>query len=379
MDIILNEFDNEKYFWAKYFLESKTTLMAAAKELAIGQSIGNPNARSVWETTEMIDNHSAKILYDDNLERVNSGHVWIGFPYANINWSTDGVAQLMCFLMGGQMDIDNITQCHLVGLSIDKQKAGFKGPKYGISGMRKYTGSYDKPFFGGIVKPKTGITPEQLLEMTKELVEGGVDFIKEDEILANPAICTLDKRVPLISNYLAKCGRKVVYTFCINGDPHTVTSRARFVANEGGTGVHINIWSGLGAYKTIRDLDLPLYIHYQKSGDKVLTEKTHRYHIDWSVLCYLAGLCGVDTIHAGMLGGYLSDDEEEMKNVINVLHEQNVVPALSCGMKPSLVQPIVDIVGVDWMANVGGYIHSHEGGTKAGSLEMRKAVDAVKV
>lgn len=381
MDIIIERMDEEKYFWAEYFLESKTSLLAAAKELAIGQSIGNPNARSVWETSEMIENYSAKILYSADLPNVKSGRVWIGFPYANINWATDGVAQLMCFLMGGQMDIDNITQCHLLNLRIDKKKAGFKGPKYGISGMRKLTGSYDKPFFGGIIKPKTGITPDQLLDMTKELVEGGVDFIKEDEILANPSICSLEKRVPLISNYLAKCGRKIVYTFCINGDPHTVASRARFVSNVGseGIGVHINIWSGLGAYKTIRDLDLPIYIHYQKSGDKVLTEKSHRYHIDWSVLCYLAGLCGVDTIHAGMLGGYLSDDENEMKNIINVLREHNVVPALSCGMNPKLVQPIVDLVGVDWMANVGGYIHSHEGGTRAGSFEMRRAVDLVKL
>lgn len=382
MDIVVRKKNEKKYFWAKYYLESKTTLLEAAKELAIGQSIGNPNARSVWETQEMYDKHTAKILKTDEFNN-KSGHVWIGFPYANINWKTDGIAHLICMLMGGQMDIDNITACHLIDLEIDTKKTDFKGPQHGITGMRKFTGSHNKPLFGGIVKPKTGMSPQQLLDMVKEMVEGGVDFIKEDEIMSNPKVCPLKDRVPLIAEYLKNSDRKVVYTFCINGDPDTIAKKVKFIAKYndeyGGLGIHINIWSGLGSYKTIRNMNSGLFIHYQKSGDKVLTEKTHRYHIDWSVLCYLAGLCGVDTIHAGMIGGYLSDDEEEMKNVIRVLHQHNVVPALSCGMKPDLVQPISNIVGVDWMANVGGYIHSHEGGTKAGSLEMRKAVDAITV
>ena len=56
----------------------------------------------------------------------------------------------------------------------------FLGPKFGISGIRKYTGIYNKPLLGGIVKPKTGVTPKILLEMVKELVDGGVNFIKEE-------------------------------------------------------------------------------------------------------------------------------------------------------------------------------------------------------
>lgn len=74
-------------------------------------------------------------------------------------------------------------------LTLNSQKQvlkHFKGPKFGINGVREFTGAYDKPLLGGIVKPKTGITPQVLLELVKELVEGGVNFIKEDEIMANP-------------------------------------------------------------------------------------------------------------------------------------------------------------------------------------------------
>jgi ribulose 1,5-bisphosphate carboxylase large subunit-like protein len=46
-------------------------------------------------------------------------------------------------------------------------------------------------------------------------------------------------------------------------------------------------------------------------------------------------------------------------------------------MKPDLVAPIVEKVGVDWMANVGGFIHSDPDGTMAGALKMRKAIDTL--
>jgi ribulose 1,5-bisphosphate carboxylase large subunit-like protein len=70
---------------------------------------------------------------------------------------------------------------------------------------------------------------------------------------------------------------------------------------------------------------------------------------------------------------------EELHSVMNILHDNDVVPALSCGMKASLVQPIVDEFGVDWMANVGGSIHSDPEGTYVGTQKMRAACDAVVV
>ena len=49
----------EDHFSCHFFLQSKTTLKEAAEGLAIGQSIGNPSVRSKYETTEMMENHSA--------------------------------------------------------------------------------------------------------------------------------------------------------------------------------------------------------------------------------------------------------------------------------------------------------------------------------
>ena len=378
IDIVRDEKELGTYFYVTYEVESTVSVYDAGWNIAVGQSIGNPTKRSVWETDDMIENHCAKIMRSKDFEK-KKGRVTIAYPSANIDWETDGIAHLLCMIQGGQVDIDTIRKCRVVDLEIHPQTIDtyFRKPKYGITGMREYTGNFGKPFFGGIVKPKTGITPQILLEMTKELVEGGVNFIKEDEILSNPNICRLEDRVELISNYLQD--KRVVYCFCINSDPAHIENRARFVSQNGGNGVHINVWSGLGSYRTIRNLDLPLFIHYQKSGDKVITGKRNPFGIEWTVLCQLAAMSGVDTIHAGMWGGYLSDPEDEITAYMKVLHDGNVVPALSCGMTAELIPPIVEKFGVDWMANVGGAIHGHPDGTLAGARKIRNAIDALTI
>ena len=211
--------------------------------------------------------------------------------------------------------------------------------------------------------------------MVKQLVEGGVEFIKEDEILANPAFCPIEERVPLIMEYLNSLDRKVVYAVCINADYPYLFDRVRQVHELGGNAVHVNFWAGLGVYKAIREMDLPIFIHFQKSGDKVITQVTHDYHIDWNVICKLAGMMGADFIHAGMWGGYMNNDESDLKKTLDIRHEYRVMPALSCGMHPGLVKPINERFGTDYMANVGGAIHGHPWGTNAGAKAMRQAID----
>lgn len=363
-----------------YYIETYSKLgdlRDAAWSLAIGQSVGNPKIRNRWESDELFESSSC-VIYHDESELVgrHSGKVLIGFPKVNTDWQGDGISHLMCQLMGGQLDIDIFKICRLKHVHFPRDvEQQFLGPRKGITGIRQFVNRYEKPLSGAIVKPKTGISPSILADMVKELLDGGVDFIKEDEILSNPSFCRLEDRVELISAIVNNCGRGVIYCFCINGDHHTILDRTQFVANNGGNGVHVNFWSGLGVYNSIRRLDLPLFIHYQKSGDKILTDKRNPFGIDWNVLCDLAGLCGVDTIHAGMWGGYLSDDEEELRCTMETLHKRNVLPALSCGMHPGIVNVTTEKFGTDFLANCGGAVHGHPYGTLAGALAMRQAID----
>ena len=371
------EIDLSKYIVVSYYLESSLNLYEAARSLAIGQSVGNPSKRSVWETDELFQNHSCLILGDrEELESKLAGFVDIAFPAINIDFKTDGIAHLLVNIMGGQLDIDIVSKCQVKHIEFPQSvEDQFQGPKFGIKGIREYTKAWDKPILGSIIKPKTGVTPEVLLEMVKELVEGGVNFIKEDEILSDPSFCRIEDRVPLIMDYLKD--KDVIYSVSIHSDPHVILDRVKQVHELGGNSVHVNFWCGMGVYKAIRELDLPIFLHFQKSGDKILTNENHDFHIDWRVICKLAGMMGVDFIHAGMIGGYYKWDELEVIDSMKELWKYDVMPALSCGFSSELTQMVTDKIGNDYMANVGGAIHGHPKGTKAGALEMRESIDSL--
>lgn len=379
VNIFTRDIDLSKYFVVKYFLKGRTSLKDAAWNLAIGQSIGNPNNRSVWETDQMFQDHSCFILADKAyLESIKEGIVEIAFPLANINLEEDGISQILCHIAGGQVDILEIEQCHVLDINLPEEveRQFTLKPAYGIDGFREFSWVEQKPFFGGIIKPKVGMSPKVLLEAVKEMVDGGVNFIKEDELLGDPSHCPLVERVPLISNWLAKHASNVMYTFCINGDSPHALQRAQFVENEGGLGIHINVWSGLGVYRAIRKQNPKLWIHFQKSGDKFFTDRRAPNHIYWPVICKIAGWSGSDSIHAGMIGGYMNQDDTELQDALKVLWKYNVIPALSCGMHPGLVQHINGLLNsYDWMANVGGAMHGHPMGTEAGGRAMRQAID----
>ena len=373
--IIKNKQDinQDFYFFVTYFLQSSKTLRDASWNLAIGQSVGNPNIRNEWETDELFDNHSCIIINNEHLDR-KSGEVVIGFPVINIDFDTDGISHLLVNIMGGQLDIELIEKCNVKDIVFPQQVINkFKGPKFGIEGIRKYTDVYDKPILGSIIKPKTGITPKILLEMVKQLVDGGVNFIKEDEILSSPSFCKIEDRVPLIMDYLKD--KKIIYSVSIHSDHLHIIDRVKQVYDLGGNSVHVNFWCGLGVYKSIRDLDLPIFLHFQKSGDKIFTNRNHDFYIDWLVICKLAALMGVDFIHAGMIGGYYKWEENETIDAVKILNDLGTMPALSCGFHPGLTNSVTSKVGNDYMANVGGAIHGHPNGTTAGARAMKQSID----
>lgn len=340
----------------------------AARAVAIGQSIGNPDIRASRETEEMVKRHSATV------EAIDGSRVTIRFPAVNFG-RRDGIAYLMSVLMGGQMDIDLVESCHLVDVEFGSLLRRFPGPRYGLSGIRQLVGAHDRPLFGGIVKPKIGLKPEQLAEVCHEMAAGGADFIKEDEILGDPPWCPLKQRVPAVAEALK--GFKTLYAPCITADGDEVVRRARLAKKLGATAIHVNIWSGLGAHLSVRKkVDLPLF--FQKSGDKVLT--TGPYAIRSALMCKFIRLIGCDFTHVGMWGGYLSEPEAELEARLDALQgswcpRPGVIPSFSCGAHPGMVQALIKRFGHDIMISSGGAIHGHPMGTRAGVQAFRQALD----
>ncbi len=380
--------DQEEHVIATYYLETNNSdIYECSRALAIGQSIGNPNVRNDYESEDVFKRNLAKILdKDTNLRSRKRAEVSIAFPVANFDVPQDGITQLMVALMGGQMDIDIIAKCSLLDIQFPKKYLShFKGPKFGIKEIKKRCKAENRPLLGGIVKPKIGISKEKINEIVLQMLRGGVDFIKEDEILGNPAFCKFEDRVELVSgtvnDFCMEEGREVFYTPCINADYPYFVERAKFAQKQGVRSVHLNFWAGLGAYKHLRDLDLNMALFFQKSGDKILTSRTNSYNMSWNVMCKLARMMGVDFIHAGMWGGYLSDSKMDLLEVMNILSGPSdfkpVVASLSCGSHPGLVHSTVYNFGNDFMMNAGGAITGHPMGTEAGAKAFRQAFDCL--
>jgi ribulose-bisphosphate carboxylase large chain len=373
MNPFTSECDISKYIRVTYWVETDKNLAWASWQIACGQSLGNPNIRNQWETDELFENHAAKILGSkSDLELYNMGYIDILYPKSNWSSSRDGINHLLCIIQGGQVDIAGINKCRVVDIYWPKDRL-FSGPSKGITGIRKYTKIYNKPLLLGIVKPKVITSTDMLKELASQLIEGGCNLIKEDEIMASPDCMPLSHRVKTISKLLQ--GTNIIYFHTINADSNLLEDKLEIVSTEGGNGVHINFWSGFGSYAHARTHGL--FIHGQTSGMKILGDHNNKFGISWSVLCELMSKLGCDTIHTGMIGGYGNYGAWETLSTVRILQQNNTLPTLSCGFTPDLVKSVTDQVGIDYAVGAGGSIHGHKDGTKAGVQEFVRVIDAM--
>ena len=347
----------------------------AADAIAIGQSIGNPTQRSKHENDELWRDWAATV---EKITPLINDHYRVEIHFPDRIFTPGSLTHLLTVIMGGQVDIDLIAECQLESLSLPETiTKEYPGPRYGISGLRKMLGVYDRPFIGGIVKPKTGITPQKLADICKEMADGGVDFIKEDEILGIIPTCSLKKRVEAVCRSLEPYS--VIYAPCISHPAGQLEKALKEIESIGANGFHFNFWGGIDLYRHLASI-ADLVAFYQKSGDRVMT--TGGYAIDFDVWCQFIRMAGADITHAGMLGGYLDAGKDEMTLRMNALCNPNdgkkaTLPSLSCGATPEMVAGIVDALGYDLMISAGGSIHGHAQGSRAGAYAFRKAAEAL--
>lgn len=335
-----------------------TNIEKAADAIVLGQSVGNPDIRSSYEEAEGIQQSKAELISIDGTKVV------IDFKWRNLHSLTD-IGQMLCTVNGGQSDIALFESCRITDIELNQPFTKNKPTK-----TLKHRSN--RPLIGSIVKPKAGLTADQLREITTQMCDGGIDFIKEDEILADPSYLPLRERLEIVQPIMEKYP-DTVYTYCTNGNPHHLVSQLDLVKEYNGDGVHINFWSGLGAYADSNARGL--FTHFQRSGIRVLTDPRNPFGFDWPVLVKLAIYQGIDSIHVGMIGGYYPGDHQEVRDAVKLCQTHNVWATLSCGMTPDLAKSIRDEFGNHWLANVGGWLHTGES-IEERIKEFRKALDA---
>lgn len=267
-----------------------------------------------------------------------------------------------------------------------KLTKSFKGPQFGIEGIRKLLKVPQRPFVGTIIKPKLGLKTEDHAQVAYEAWSGGCDIVKDDENLSSQEFNFFENRIlkTLESRDKAEeeTGERKVYMANITAETETMVKRAQYVKDQGGKYVMIDILTcGFSALQTLRDQNFKLVIHAHRAGHAAFT-KNQKHGIAMRVIAKVARVIGVDQLHVGTIIGKMSETRQEVTENISALKcEMNglrpVMPVASGGLHPRLVPALIQTFGRDFIIQAGGGIHGHTDGTFAGATAMRQAVDAI--
>jgi len=261
----------------------------------------------------------------------------------------------------------------------------FRGPKYGVTGIRRLLNVQDRPLVGTIIKPKLGLKTMDHAKVAYDAWVGGCDIVKDDENLSSQSFNPFDDRVvatlEMRDRAEEETGEKKVYMANITSETKEMLKRAQFVKDHGGKYMMIDILTcGFSALQTLREQDFDLVIHAHRAGHAAFT-KNPKHGISMRVIAKTARIIGVDQLHVGTVVGKMSETKQEVSENCEALRTElnglkKVLPVASGGLHPGLVPSLMEFFGKDFVIQAGGGIHGHTEGTVSGAKAMRQAVDA---
>ncbi|TGS10299.1 ribulose 1,5-bisphosphate carboxylase [Mesorhizobium sp. M2E.F.Ca.ET.209.01.1.1] len=381
-----------------YRIETSGSVEALAAKIASDQSTGTFVALP-GETEELKARVAARVLAIRHLPEAappsipeagpgpfRRADVDIGFPFDAIG--TD-LAALMTIAIGGTFSIRGLSGIRVIDMKLPEEFRGaHPGPQFGVAGSRRLTGVEGRPIIGTIVKPALGLRPHETAEMVGELIEAGVDFIKDDEKLMSPAYSPLSERVkaimPLILEHEQKTGKKVMYAFGIShADPDEMMRNHDMVIKAGGNCAVVNINSiGFGGMAYLRKRS-GLVLHAHRNGWDILTRHPG-LGFDFKVWQQFWRLLGVDQFQInGIASKYWEPDDSFIRSFEAVTTplfspEDCALPVAGSGQWGGQAPETYARTGrtVDLLYLCGGGIVSHPDGPGAGVRAVQQAWQA---
>jgi ribulose-bisphosphate carboxylase large chain len=265
----------------------------------------------------------------------------------------------------------------------------YQGPQFGVPGTRELSGVFDRPLVGTIIKPSVGLTPAATAEMVNALAEGGIDFIKDDELQADGPHCPFEERVSAVMNVISRHaernGRKVMYACNITGETDEMLRRHDAVAAAGGTCVMVSVHSiGLPALVALRRHS-KLAIHGHRNGWGLFSRSPAigMSYIAWQKFWRVAG---IDHMHVnGLANKFCESDESVIASARECLKPMFDPPVPGCEIMPvfSSGQTARQAPGTyqalmsrDLIFACGGGIMAHPSGIASGVRGIRQAWEA---
>jgi ribulose-bisphosphate carboxylase large chain len=327
--------------------------------------------------SKRIQNMGAKVF------RIKGKNIRIAYPIEL--FECGNVPQLMSSVGGNIFGMKVLKNLRFVDLHLPKSYVRcFKGPKYGVKGVRKLLKVKKRPLLGTIVKPKLGLNARQHARVAYEAWVGGCDIVKDDENLSSMKFNKFEERIRLTLKMRDKAeketGETKVYMPNVTAETKEMVRRARFVKAQNGRYMMVDILTvGWSALQTLRDEDLDLVMHAHRAGHAALDRGKHG--ISMMVLAKLSRLIGVDQLHIGTIIGKMEGGKEviDIKNWVEGkwFGLRPVFAVCSGGLEPGHIPKLVELLGKDIIIQMGGGIHGHPGGTTKGAMAARQAISAL--
>lgn len=382
---------------ATYFFETPGDLEWAAAALAGEQSTGT-FVPIPGETPELHERHGARVVELENLGTVDSptlsgssprgdkfhrGRATVAFPIENMGWA---LPNLMATVAGNLFELNQFSGIRLEDVNfpasyVERQP----GSRFGVEGTRKLAGVYGRPMVGTIIKPSVGLTPTETADLARSLAEAGIDFIKDDELMANPPHSPFADRFGSVINELKtvadRTGRLVMYAANVTDSIDQMRRNIDVVEEGGGTCVMVSVnHVGLSGLEIVRS-HTSLPIHSHRNGWGALTRNPllgYSYTV-WQKIWRLAG---ADHLHVnGLRNKFWEPDESVITSaraVLAPLGDRPVgLPVFSSAQTAAQAADTYNALGSsDVLYVCGGGIMAHPDGPVAGLQSIIEAWEA---
>ena len=383
---------------ADYEIETSANPQDAAEAMAGEQSSGTFVAVP-GETPELKERSAARVealQVTGEAERpslpgastgaaVQRATVTLSWPLSNIGPS---LPNLLATIAGNLFELKQFSGLKITDIRLPKEFGeAYAGPQFAIDGTRRLAGVEGRPLIGTIIKPSIGLDAQATADLTRTLVQAGIDFIKDDELQSDGPTCPFEGRaravMEVINASADKTGKKAMFAFNITGDLGEMRRRHDLVHDLGGTCVMTSLNSvGLvGMIEIARHSELPIHAH--RNGWGYLSRHPM---LGWSYLAWqkIWRLAGADHMHVNGLANKFSEDDASVlasaRACLTPMFPDKpclAMPVFSSGQTARQAPGTYEGLGShDLIYAAGGGIMAHPDGPAAGVGSLKQAWEA---
>ncbi|MDV6378778.1 2,3-diketo-5-methylthiopentyl-1-phosphate enolase [Sporosarcina sp. GW1-11] len=363
---------------ATYLFPTHPDQEKIAEQHALGLTIGSWTDIPHLEQ-EQLKHHKGEVVSVVKGEKKDT--VTIFYPSANVS------ADLPAIFTTVYGKLSFFEGYELIDLQFDDQLlAQFPGPRFGVNGIREQLGVYDRPLLKAIFKGVMGRDLSFFSAQLQDLLAGGIDLIKDDEILFENELTPFYKRVTtakdIINHHYEQTGARALYAVNLSGRSHELHEKAERATELGASALLFNVHAyGLDTLQSLRENDnigLPILAHSALSG--VLAGQAGGGFSYPLLVGKLTRLVGGDLSLFPSPYGNVAISREDALGINEKLVENNgfeqtfAVP--SAGIHPGMVPQLLEDFGDNLVINAGGGIFGHPDGPTPGAQAFRAAIEA---